>query len=137
MPCLTLFLLTLALLFDSTGTVRTGLCCAALHECGHIAAYAFLWHRLPLLELSPFGICLRLRGQPMTARQELLLAAAGPLANLLICAAVLLFMRGAGYSYGGYWFACCNLLVGGSNLLPLPGLDGWRIAGALHGIWRT
>ncbi len=137
MPCLTLFLLTLALLFDSTGTVRTGLCCAALHECGHIAAYAFLWHRLPLLEFSPFGICLRLRGQPMTARQELLLAAAGPLANLLVCAAVLLFMRGAGYSYGGYWFACCNLLVGGSNLLPLPGLDGWRIAGALHGIWRT
>ena len=136
MPCLTLFLLTLALLFDSTGTVRTGLCCAALHECGHIAAYAFLWHRLPLLELSPFGICLRLRGQPMTARQELLLATAGPLANLLVCAAVLLFMRGAGYSYGGYWFACCNLLVGGSNLLPLPGLDGWRIAGALHGIWR-
>ena len=50
---------------------------------------------------------------------------------------VLLFMRGAGYSYGGYWFACCNLLVGGSNLLPLPGLDGWRIAGALHGIGRT
>lgn len=137
MPCLTLFLLTLALLFDSTGTVRTGLCCAALHECGHIAAYAFLWHRLPLLEFSPFGICLRLRGQPMTALQELLLAAAGPLANLLVCAAVLLFMRGAGYSYGGYWFACCNLLVGGSNLLPLPGLDGWRIAGALHGIWRT
>lgn len=137
MPCLTLFLLTLALLFDSTGTVRTGLCCAALHECGHIGAYAFLWHRLPLLELSPFGICLRLRGQPMTARQELLLAAAGPLANLLVCAAVLLFMRGAGYSYRGYWFACCNLLVGGSNLLPLPGLDGWRIAGALHGIWRT
>ena len=78
-----------------------------------------------------------LRGLPMTARQELLLAAAGPLANLLACAAVLLFMRGAGYSYGGYWFACCNLLVGGSNLLPLPGLDGWRIAGALHGIGRT
>ena len=87
--------------------------------------------------MSPFGICLRLRGLPMTARQELLLAAAGPLANLLACAAVLLFMRGAGYSYGGYWFACCNLLVGGSNLLPLPGLDGWRIAGALHGIGRT
>ena len=67
----------------------------------------------------------------MTARQELLLAAAGPLANLLACAAVLLFMRGAGYSYGGYWFACCNLLVGASNLLPLPGLDGAHIAACL------
>ena len=78
-PCLTLFLLTLALLSDSTGTVRVGLCCAALHECGHIAAYAYLWHRLPLLELSPFGICLRLRGQPMTRREQLVLSAAGPL----------------------------------------------------------
>ena len=61
----------------------------------------------------------------------LLLAAAGPLANLLACAAALAFMRWAGYSCGGYWFACCNLLVGGSSLLPLPGLDGWHVAACL------
>lgn len=60
-----------------------------------------------------------------------LLAAAGPLANLLACAAVLAFMQWAGYSCGGYWFACCNLLVGGSSLLPLPGLDGWHVAACL------
>ena len=132
MPCLTLFLLTLALLFDSTGTVRTGLCCAALHECGHIGAYAFLWHRLPLLELSPFGICLRLRGQPMTARQELLLAAAGPLTNFL-CAALTLFSmeKFSCWSFFGYRFAACHLLVGAVNLLPLPPLDGANIASAV------
>ena len=62
---------------------------------------------------------------------ELLLAAAGPLANLLACAAALAFMQWAGYSCGGYWFACCNLLVGGSSLLPLPGLDGWHVAACL------
>ena len=59
---------------------------------------------------------------------ELLLAAAGPAVNLLACAAVLAFMRATAYTYGGYWFACCNLLVGASNLLPLPGLDGAHIA---------
>ena len=136
-PLAVLFGLTVLLALDGSGLVRVGLGCAILHESGHALAYRALWGHWPELEVSPFGICLRLRGLPMIARQELLLAAAGPLANLLACAAVLLFMRGAGYSYGGYWFACCNLLVGGSNLLPLPGLDGWRSAGALHGIGRT
>ena len=136
-PLAVLFGLTVLLALDGSGLVQVGLGCAILHESGHALAYRALWGHWPELEVSPFGICLRLRGLPMTARQELLLAAAGPLANLLACAVVLLFMRGAGYSYGGYWFACCNLLVGGSNLLPLPGLDGWRIAGALHGIGRT
>ena len=131
-PCLTLFLLTLVLLSDSTGTVRAGLCCAALHECGHIAAYAFLWHRLPLLELSPFGICLRLRGQPMTRREQLVLSAAGPLTNLL-CAGLLLFFmeRFACWSFSGYRFAACHLLVGAVNLLPLPPLDGAGIVSAV------
>ena len=67
----------------------------------------------------------------MTNLQELLLAAAGPAVNLLACAAVLAFMRATAYTYGGYWFACCNLLVGASNLLPLPGLDGAHIAACL------
>ena len=40
-------------------------------------------------------------------------------------------MRATAYTYGGYWFACCNLLVGASNLLPLPGLDGAHIAACL------
>ena len=123
-PLAVLFGLTVLLALDGSGLVRVGLGCAILHESGHALAYRALWGHWPELEVSPFGICLRLRGLPMTARQELLLAAAGPLANLLACAAVLLFMRGAGYSYGGYWFACCNLLVGGSNLLP-PARPGW------------
>ena len=60
---------------------------------------------------------------------------AGPLANLLACCTVLLYMQTAGqYSYSGYWFACTNLLVGGANLLPLPGLDGAHI---LHGMFYS
>lgn len=130
-PLLLLFGLTVLLALDGSGILRVGLGCAVLHESGHALAYRLLWHRWPELEVSPLGICLRLRGLPMSAAQELLLAAAGPLINLLACAAALVFMQCTAYSYGGYWFACCNLLVGTSNLLPLPGLDGWHIAGCV------
>ena len=130
-PLLTLAALTLLLAFDGSGILRVGLGCAVLHECGHALAYRLLWQRWPEIEVSPFGLCLRLRGLPMTNLQELLLAAAGPAVNLLACAAVLAFMRATAYTYGGYWFACCNLLVGASNLLPLPGLDGAHIAACL------
>ena len=130
-PAVTLFLLACLLSLDGTGVLRTGLLCAILHESAHALVYRKLWHRWPDLALSPFGICLQLRGVPMTPEEELRLAAAGPLANLLACAAALAFMQWAGYSCGGYWFACCNLLVGGSSLLPLPGLDGWHVAACL------
>lgn len=124
--------LVLLLAFDATGVARLGLLCALLHEGGHVLAYRRLMGRWPPLELSPLGIRLRLRWL-LPAGQELLLAAAGPLTNLLLCVAAFLAMEyGLGYSYRGYWFASANLLVGGANLLPLPGLDGARILACLY-----
>ena len=62
-----------------------------------------------------------------------LLFAGGAAVNLLLAAGVVAWMEGpAGYGYFGVWFVCTNLLVGGFNLLPLPGLDGWRMAGCLR-----
>ena len=93
--------------------------------------------RAPAVTLFLLACLLSLDGTgvPMTPEEELRLAAAGPLANLLACCTVLLYMQTAGrYSYGGYWFACTNLLVGGANLLPLPGLDGAHI---LHGMFYS
>ena len=134
-PLTVLLGLTVLLALDGSGILRVGLGCALLHESGHALMYRLLWHHWPELEISPLGICLRLRGLLMTPAQELLLAAAGPLANLLACCTVLLYMQTAGqYSYSGYWFACTNLLVGGANLLPLPGLDGAHI---LHGMFYS
>ena len=127
-PAVTLFLLVCLLAFDGTGVLRTGLLCAVLHESAHAVVFRKQWHRWPDLTLSPLGICLQLRGVPMAPDEELLLAAAGPLANLLASGTVLWAMQAVGhYSYAGYWFACTNLLVGGANLLPLPGLDGAHI----------
>lgn len=131
-PLVLLCGLVFALAWDGTGVLRMGLLCAALHEGGHILVYRLQWGRWPDLQLSPFGICLLLRGAPLTPGQELALAAAGPLVNLAACCAALLAMDMTGrYTYAAYWFAGSNLLVGGVNLLPLPGLDGWRILHAL------
>lgn len=133
-PLAVLFVLCFALALDSIGVVRIGLFCAVLHESGHLLMYRWQWKCWPDLEISPGGICLRLRGVPLTPQREFLLAAAGPLCNLLTCCGMLGWMELTGqYSYLGYWFASANLLVGGMNLLPLPGLDGARM---LHSFWR-
>lgn len=125
--------LVFALTLDGTGVLRIGLLCAFLHESGHVLVYRLQWGTWPDLRLSPFGICMLLRGTPLTPGQDFLLAAAGPVINLAACCSVLLFMDISGhYTYAGYWFAGSNFLVGGVNLLPVPGLDGWRMLRTLR-----
>ena len=131
LPLPALFWLALLLALDGTGLVRLSLLCALLHESGHVAVHLVLLHRLPRLKVSPTGICLSMRGVLLPSQKALLLAAAGPLMNLICCASAIFWMELAGYSYRGYWFAAVNLLLGTVNLLPLPSLDGQRIVEAL------
>ena len=131
LPLPALFWLALLLALDGTGLVRLSLLCALLHESGHVAVHLVLLHRLPRLKVSPTGICLSMRGVLLPSQKALVLAAAGPLMNLMCCASAIFWMELAGYSYRGYWFAAVNLLLGTVNLLPLPGLDGQRIVEAL------
>ena len=131
LPLPALFWLALLLALDGTGLVRLSLLCALLHESGHVAVHLVLLHRLPRLKVSPTGICLSMRGVLLPSQKALLLAAAGPLMNLICCASAIFWMELAGYSYRVYWFAAVNLLLGTVNLLPLPSLDGQRIVEAL------
>ena len=117
---------------DATGTLRLGLLAALGHECGHILVYRRLLGRWPQVEVSPLGLSIPLHWL-LPARLELPLAAAGPLANLLLCCAAHGWMACMGASWAAYRFAAANLLLGGANLLPLPGLDGWRILRCLLG----
>ncbi len=117
---------------DGTGTLRLGLLAALGHECGHIFVYRRLLGRWPQVEVSPLGLAIPLH-RLLPVCLELPLAAAGPLANLLLCCAAHAWMACAGASWGAYRFAAVNLLVGGANLLPLPGLDGGRI---LRCLWE-
>ncbi len=97
-----------------------------LHECGHLLAARAL--RVKVREI---GFCLRgsyIRREP--ARMPLddaFIALSGPLANALVAAA-LWTLPGV-----GHWLAIYNLVLMASNLVPLPGSDGWR---AFHGLTR-
>ena len=85
---------------------------AVLHELGH--ALMLLW-----LGQAPREICFRLEGArmetpPLSYRQELLCAMAGPVVSLLLGLTLPVFPMLGGYS----------LCLGLFNLLPLGSLDG-------------
>ena len=97
-----------------------------LHEAGHILAAAIL--RVPVRE---FGLELRgayiRRAHATRRRDEILIAASGPLMNLLIVVPLIFVPR------LGPQLAMCNLMLGVINLLPLPSSDGQCILRNLSG----
>ena len=96
---------------------------AAVHELGHWAVLKALGARTLGLRIGVLGAVLAVDSRGLSYGQELAAVLAGPAANLLAAGAVLLVMQyRAGYT--GYGFACCNLLLAGFNLLPVPPLDG-------------
>ena len=72
------------------------------------------------------GFCMRTRGAGLTAAQTLLLAAAGPGANLLL-AGVWYFRMSRRATLWGAAFLAANCLTAAFNLLPIPPLDGAQI----------
>lgn len=108
---------------DATGILRMGLLAAVLHECGHIAAWLALTRRPPQIEVSLIGLCLRWQQARLSGGRLVLLAMAGPAVNLALAGGTLLALQRQA-CFAGYEFACCNLLLGIFNLLPLPPLDG-------------
>ncbi|MBD8500777.1 M50 family metallopeptidase [Paenibacillus arenosi] len=105
----------------------------AVHEAGHvIAAKCFGWSIVDV-KLLPFGgVAETEDGALSPSWQEIIVAAAGPLQNVLMIGLSLWFQ------YMGWWseawstyFIEANLIIGGFNLLPIPPLDGGRILQAL------
>jgi Zn-dependent protease len=93
----------------------SGLAAMLLHEMGHIAAALAL-----KVEIYQIGINWKgayIRRQFGTAKQNLIITLAGPGINLWLA---LLFYRISPN------FALCNLVIGVTNLLPIPASDGSR-----------
>ena len=137
-PLLTLLGLTLLLACDGSGILRVGLGCAILHERPRAGLPRFVggtgrsWKFPPSASACGCAAC---RCPPA---QELALAAAGPLANLLACAAVLLFMRGAGgTATAGIGLPAVICWWAAVTFCPCPAWMAGTLQGALHGIWRT
>lgn len=88
---------------------------ALIHELGHIAAVLAVGGTVLRLELGTGGA--RLETQPMGRYQELICAAAGPAASLLLLCFSRFIPRAA----------VCGAVQGIYNLIPVYPLDGGRI----------
>jgi Zn-dependent protease len=104
---------------------------ALWHECGHLWAARRLGVPLRLLELDLFGARLYPKGQIPSYKAEALLAAAGPVASLLLWGLMQLFSAPFPALLGN-----TSLALGLFNLMPVSGFDGGRMLFALLATWR-
>ena len=111
--------------FDEGGSGALTICAAMIHEAGHCAAHFLIGAgtALPHASLLGFGLLPR---RLLSYREEIFVAAAGPLANLITFLLIFPF----GFSEDMRLFAIVNLLCAASNLLPVKSYDGYRILSA-------
>ena len=125
-PVLLCGVVYLLLYFDASGFLRLGLLAAVLHELGHILVYCIQQRRLPVIEVTMTGFCMRTAGERLSPRQRLVLAAAGPAVNFALAGVWAVRLAQAATIRGSAFWAA-NLLTGLFNLLPVPPFDGSRI----------
>ena len=102
---------------------------ALLHECGHIFCAARLGFECKKISLMPFGAAAVCDIEGISPSDEIKLALAGPLVNLLLCVGVagLWWFFPVTYAYTDLiFYASAGMLF--LNLLPAYPLDGGRIA---------
>jgi Zn-dependent protease len=98
-----------------------------LHEAGHMLTATLL--RVSVREFGlRLGGAYNRRAYATRRRDEILIAASGPLMNLLLIVPLIFVPR------LGPQLATCNLFLGVINLLPLPSSDGLRI---LRNLWGS
>lgn len=103
-----------------------------IHELGHAAAARFFGWRVLEVRLLPFGgVAVAEPADGADSVQEMAVALAGPLQNLLMIGLAFFFQR------AGWWteawtdyFVQVNLTIGLFNLVPAEPLDGGRVLSA-------
>ncbi len=93
-----------------------------LHEMGHILAARLCGAKIFSLTLDVTGAKMTLYGKLLSYKEEMLIAAAGPCANLISSALLFPFFEN---------FSAFSLMLSFLNLLPIAGLDGYRILSSL------
>ena len=121
------FLCCVLLAFNAVYVAVLTLVVLLWHEGGHLFVLWCLRRRVRGVRVSAGG--LRMRTGALSYREELLVAAGGPLANLAGALFTLPFLR-LDRAYFGTLLVL-HLLTALSNLLPVGGRDGERILRAL------
>lgn len=126
------FFLALLGLFFVAGVLGKGLLAftvVLLHELAHVYTARLLGINVAEVELLPFGGVSRMGSEVASdPSREVLVATAGPAANLLLIGLGLaLKNHGLWDEEMGPFFLQCNLLMAAFNLLPALPLDGGRV----------
>ena len=111
--------------FDTGGLFAPTLAALAVHELGHLLVLRFFGNRLAEFRIDVWGLTIRY-GKTMSYAGELVTAAAGPAASLVLAFAASIVGRVSG-SQSAYVLAGISLVACVFNLLPAMRLDGGRI----------
>ena len=114
--------------------------CVTLHEFGHIAMARRFGVNTPEVILSPIGGIAAMERMPDKPRQELLVAIAGPLVNVVIALVLMaalglgpVLLTTAGFDQGSLAerLLLVNIMLVAFNLIPAFPMDGGRVLRAL------
>lgn len=131
--------------FEGVAFIVSVFLCVVLHEFGHIAAARHFGIKTPDITLLPIGGLARLERNPTRPLEELLIAIAGPLVNVVIAGIIVMLVGGA---LG--WeqllapqdridflarLAGVNIFLVVFNMIPAFPMDGGRVLRAILA-WR-
>ena len=114
--------------------------CVTLHEFGHIAMARRFGVNTPEVILSPIGGIAAMERMPDKPRQDLLVAIAGPLVNVVIALVLMaalglgpVLLTTAGFDQGSLAerLLLVNIMLVAFNLIPAFPMDGGRVLRAL------
>ena len=118
-------LMLLALAVSHSYLSFAAIAAASIHEVSHIALARLLGTRLSSMRLGIFGASLSMDSHTTSYKNEILIALAGPLANLTSAIIILLFV--SELSAFTEMFLAASIFLGLLNLLPISDFDGGRI----------
>lgn len=127
-------MLIMAVVFVALGRTYEFACsltAVILHECAHARVAKRYGYALDTIRLMPYGAAL-CGNVDMRPKHEAIIAAAGPIFNLVVALifAAMWWLIPTSYLFTQV-FCMCNIYIGVFNLLPVYPLDGGRIALAL------